>query len=221
MAVQVQGDKSLNAKQETSSGVLLARPIWPTIGSNGAYHLSATTGIIAVGIAANGIIGAFRWTHATKLALIRRIRVNATTITAPTTAQSWGVNAVVGRSYSASHTGGTALTLTGNEFKKRTSHASTQAGDIRIATTAALGGGTVTADAIPFMSKLMWELVGAATVQRNNLDVEREFTAAGEFPLVLAQNEGILIRNSVLTGATMTYTAVVEIEWLEVDQLDS
>ena len=220
MAVQVQGDKSLNAKQETGSGILLTRESWPNLGSNGAYALSMKTGLIAVGIAANGLIGAFRWTHASKLALIRRIRINAIPLTAPTTAQEWGVNAVVGRSYTANHTGGTALTLTGNEFKKRTNHASTQAGDIRIATTAALGGGTVTADAIPFMHKTVWELVAAATVQRNNLEIEREFTAAGEHPIVLAQNEGVLFRNSVLTAATMTYTAIIEIEWLEVDQLD-
>jgi len=220
MAVQVQGDKSLNAKQETGSGILLTRESWPNLGSNGAYALSMKTGLIAVGIAANGLIGAFRWTHASKLALIRQIRMQAFPTTSPTTAQQWGLNAVIGRVYTASHTGGTALTLTGNEFKKRTSYASTQAGDIRIATTAALGGGTVTPDAMPFVEQIKWELVGAATVQRNLIDIELDMRDAGKHPIILAQNEGILFRNSILTAATMVYTAIIQLEWLEVDQLD-
>lgn len=220
MAVQVQGNKSLNAAQETASGVLLSRPIWPTIGTNGAYILSARTGLIAVAIAANGLIGAFRWTHATKLALIRRLVLQATITTGPTAAQEWGLDAVIGRGYTASHTGGTGLTLTGNAFKKRTNHASTQAGDIRIATTAALGGGTVTADAIAIMEQSRWELLAGAAVPRTFIDIDLDLRHAGEHPIILAQNEGILFRNTVLTGGTMVYRAFIGIEWLEVDQLD-
>jgi len=110
--------------------------------------------------------------------------------------------------------------LTGNAFKKRTSHASTQAGDIRIATTAALGGGTVTADAISLVNESQWELVGAATVPRTRLDMAYELNDSANHPIILGQNEGILLRNVTLTAATMVYTAIIELEWLEVDQLD-
>lgn len=220
MAIQIQGDKSLAAKQETVSGVMLTRGIWPGVGSNGAYRLAAKTGLIAVGIAASGIVGAFRWTHASKLALIRRIRILGTITTAPTTAQEWGLDVIIGRNYTASHTGGTGLSLTGDAFKKRTNYASTQFGDIRIATTAALGGGTVTADITPILEQSKWELAAAATVPRSFLDIEYDATQHGQHPIILAENEGILIRNTILTGATMVYRAFIQVDWLEVDQLD-
>lgn len=220
MAVQIQGSKSLNAGQETASGNLLSRPIWPHVAGNGAYRVSQSSSTLAVGLAADAVIAALRWTHASKICLLTRLRVEAYTLTAPTVAQQFGVDAVVGRSYSASHTGGTAVSFSGNNLKKRTSYASSQMGDIRMATTAALGGGTVTADANAVGATSRWELVGAATVQHIPLALDLDWREIVGHPLILVQNEGILIRNTILTANTMTYTATVSWEWLEVDTLD-
>jgi hypothetical protein len=220
MAVQIQGNKSLNAGQETASGNLLSRPIWPYVGSNGGYSVSMVGGTIAVGIAAGAVIAALRWTHASKICLVTRIRAQMYTLTPPTTAQSWGIDAVIGRSYTASHTGGTAVNFSGNNVKKRTSYASSQMGDMRMITSAALGGGTVTADADPIGRSSRWELVGAATVQHVPVVMDLDWRDIVSHPPILVQNEGILIRNTDLTANTMTYTGVVTFEWLELDTLD-
>lgn len=220
MAVQIQGNKALIAGQESETGNLLARPIWPNIGSNGAYRIGMVTGIISVGIAAGAIIAAARWTHASKLCVLTKVHVQGFTITPPTTAQAWGFDAVIGRSYTANHTGGTAISLSGNNTKKRTSHATSSFGDMRIAGTAALGGGTVTLDNDPLGAARRWELVGAATVQHLPVILDLDWRDIVSHPIILAQDEGILIRNSLLTAATMTYQAIVSLEWLEVDTLD-
>jgi len=220
MAVQIQGNKGLNVGQETASGNLLSRPIWPHVAGNGAYRVSMVASTIAVGITAGAVIAALRWTHASKFCLVTRIRAKMYTLLAPTVAQQWGVDAVIGRSYTASHTGGTAVNFSGNNVKKRTSYASSQMGDMRMITTAALGGGTVTADADPIGRASRFELAGAATVQHLPVIMDLDWRDIVSHPPILVQNEGILIRNTDLTANTMTYTGVITFEWLELDTLD-
>lgn len=196
-------------------------------GANGHYAYASKTGTIAAALAAGAVLFAFRWTHATVLAVITRMVVRFQPNVVFTAAgANLSLAAYVGRSYSASHTGGTAATLTGNNCKRRTSFATTKAGDIRIATTAALGGGTITVDAQPFKyggpGRPNWDNAAAGTpfiFNQNPVgsidyipDIDR-----GEYPLVLAQNEGIVLKNEVVWPAAGTAEVSVEIDWAEVD----
>lgn len=196
-------------------------------GANGHYAYASKTGTLAAALAAGAVIFAFRWTHASVLAVITRMVVRCQPNVAFTAAgANLSLAAYFGRSYSASHTGGTAATKTGNEMKRRTSFATTKVGDIRIATTAALAGGTITADTQPFIyggpGRPNFTNAAAGTEHIFNQnpvgainyvpDINR-----GEYPIVLAQNEGIVLKNEVVWPAAGTAEVAVEVSWAEVD----
>jgi hypothetical protein len=201
-----------------------ARPF--DYGSLGHYQLSVVSGTLAAALAANAVVFSARWGDATRLALITRLRCRflpLTPFTAATLTDHTSFDAVVGRSFSANHTGGTALTLTGNSFKLRATMGSTLFSDIRMATTAALGGGTITLDPHPFAQSLRkgnrvnpaaaTEETIQPTADGLNLDY---YTGDGCHPLCLAQNEGIVIRNRTVWPAAGTGILLVEMGWAEV-----
>ncbi len=167
-----------------------------------------------------------RWGDATRLCVVRRVRARflpLTPFTAATLTDHTSLDAYVGRSFSGSHTGGTALTLTGSSFKKRSSMSSTLFTDLRIATTAALGGGTITVDAHPFAQSLRkGNRVNPAAATEETIqptDDALDWSAdphRGDHPIVLAQNEGIVIRNRTVWPAAGTGIVVVQFDWAEV-----
>jgi hypothetical protein len=116
-------------------------------------------------------------------------------------------------------TGGTAISPAAL-LKKRTSMGSSlvASGDMRIATTAALGAGTKTLETLslsainaagPITASLDGTIIPPGT-----LLFEAE-VSDGEHPLVLAQNEGFSIR-SVAVPATGTWSVSVNVDWTEV-----
>jgi hypothetical protein len=186
----------------------------------GAYAYSGFTGILPAALGANSEIFQFRWTDATRFCVIRKIRISASV---STTFFAAGVplqiDLVKSTAWTVQGTGGTGVTPAAL-LKKRTSMASTlvATGDIRIATTAALGAGTKTletlslaavAAACPITSSLNGTIIAPGTILFQNE------VANGEYPLILAQNEGVSIR-SVAVPATGTWTASVEVQWAEV-----
>lgn len=203
----IEGDPTLKA--------LKVAPRWPE--ADGFYFHSARSGALA-GATAASVVWALRWTHATKLCVIDLLRCRAMPTTPFTAAQEWGFDAVIGRTYTAAHTGGTATT-TGFP-KKRASYPASNVSEIRMATTAALGGGTVTADIAEFISDLAWELVAAATVARSRVAWEKDYTDGVDGPPILVQNEGILVRPVVTLGAGGVVRLIVEVAWHEVDPAD-
>jgi hypothetical protein len=107
-------------------------------------------------------------------------------------------------------TGGTGITMA-TLLKLRTAMGSSLlgAGDMRIATTAALGAGTKTLETLslssisapgPITASLNGQIIAPGTFLYH-ADI-----GDGEHPLVLAQNEGLSIR-SVAVPATGTWTA--------------
>lgn len=197
----------------------------PDYGSLGAYRFSVVTGTLAAALAASAVVFSARWGDATRLAVITQLRARfmpLTPFTAATLTDHTSFDAFIGRTFTASHTGGTALTLTGNSFKTRASMGSTLFTDLRIATTAALGGGTVTLDPHPFEGSLRKgnrvnpaaateEIIMPST---DGLDVDMD-VASGDHPIVLAQNEGIVIRNRTVWPAAGTGILKVAMAWLE------
>jgi hypothetical protein len=215
---QVQGNAGVIAEVESNTRALRItnRPI--DVGALGAYRTAEFSGlmtVIAAKTATAGHIFAWRWGDATRVALLRQLRIRYSIISGFTAAQELGFDAVIARSYTASHTAGTALTLTGNSFKKRTSMATTLLTDARIATTAALTAGTHTLDAQPFLINSRRTLAAAATVE--GLDFEETISFwDGAHPFVFVQNEGFVIRNNILMGAAGTVRLDVEVDWEEV-----
>lgn len=189
----------------------------------GEYRISVVTGIIAAALAASAQLFQFKWTDATKLALITKLRarfIPLTPFTAATLTDHTSLDAVVARTYALGG-GGTTLTLTGNNAKMRTSMATSLA-TINVATTAALTAAT-TLDAQPFAQSIRKGNrvnPAAATeevVMPSNDALEFYPTIdGGEFPLVLALNEGVVIRNRTVWPAAGTGVYLFEVNWKEV-----
>ena len=173
--------------------------------------MSSVTGTMAAGLAANAEVYQFRWTDSSKLAAITRVWFDgAGGITA--FAPGFGrMELFVARSFSAAGTGGGTATITGSNNKLRTSFATTLLGEVRVATTAALGAGTKTLDT---------QGIGAVAgylgaVPADGLPPGPLFDAlAGQaYPIVLAQNEGVVIKATV--PATGTWTGSFTVCWSE------
>lgn len=196
------------------------------IGAGGAYRISMTSGTVAASLAADAELFQFRYvTAASRVCLVFGITVSASMIATPTagtTPVNMQLVARVARSWSANGTGGTAATLTTNNQKLRTAHATTEVADIRMATTAALGAGTKTLDSQNIggtTAGIYFDLAAgdASNVLIPQTNLLGEFTGGLAFPLVLANNEGFVIRNGVVLPATMTWNLVANVLWSEVD----
>lgn len=191
-------------------------------GAYGHYTYGGFTGILPAALGANSEIFQFRWADASRLAVIRKIRI---TTSVSTTFFAAGVpqmiDLVKSTSWTVAGTGGTGLTI-GTMLKRRNSGMGSSlvgTGDIRIATTAALGAGTKTLEtlslstlvaACPITASLNGTMIPPGTI------LWQAEIADGEHPLVLAQNEGFSIR-SVAIPATGTWTASITVDWAETD----
>jgi hypothetical protein len=230
MGIQIIGNGGVIADVDGTTFRALKNTNRPMeFGANGHFQYSAVSGILPAALAAASVVFSFRWGDASKLAIVTGFRTRflpLTLFTAATLTDHTSFDAFVGRSFSASHTGGTGATMTGNNQKKRTSMGTSLIatnGDIRIATTAALGGGTVTLDAQPFSQSIRKgnranpaagteETIQPSADGLNfNSDV-----SIGEHPIVLAQNEGVVVRNRTVWPAAGTGQLLVEIIWAEV-----
>jgi hypothetical protein len=183
------------------------------VGSNGAYRKSLISGIMAAGLAANAEIWQFRWSDATRLGIVHKVILagSATAFTA-----GFGkVDLLPARAFTASGTGGTTGTLTGNNGKVRTSHATTLVGDIRCATTAILGLGTKTLDTDPIGQYTFTVGVAVSAQYATQVFLCDNDAAHGQWPFVLAQNEGLAMRATM--PATGTWQFGVTVCWAECD----
>jgi hypothetical protein len=204
---------------ENANGLhVIAKPT--AFGALGQYTYGGFTGILAAALGANSEIFQYRWTHASNLAVIRKVRISACV---STTFFAAGVpvqiDLVKATGWTVAGTGGTAITPAAL-LKRRTSMGSTlvASGDIRISTTAALGAGTKTLETLalssiaapgPITASLNGQIIPPGTV------LWQAEVGDGEHPLVLAQNEGFVIR-SVAVPATGTWTVAVNVDWAEV-----
>lgn len=183
----------------------------------GAYILSAESGVMAAGLGAAAPVFSMRWNPTTvgALALVHRVQVAVGNAGTAFTAGLGSLNLFVARAFTVSDSGGTAQTLTGNNAKLRTSFATSQVADMRISSTATLTAGTRTLDAVDI--GLIGFPVPATTT--NNLiqaltDILARQPGDGDWPLVLAANEGFVITATV--PATGTWFFQVVVDWMEV-----
>lgn len=221
MAVEIIGNPGSTKWTVQTGGAGLTSAREPALGANGAYRLCEETGLltgVAAGTTTAGFLFAFRWTHATKLCLVTSFRARWATIAGFTAAQEVGMQLFRATNYSVSSSGGTAITLTGENLRKRATHGTTTAADIRISQTGALTAGTVTLDTHKLAAGSFAELAAGAAVPKGFFEINfKPADPAWEYPLVLNTNQGLILRNSILMGAGGTARVAVEMDWLEVD----
>lgn len=182
--------------------------LWPLDhGVHGQYGVSVASGLMA-SLAGAAPVFSLRWTDSAKFFVLLQFKAAYQTITAFSSANEIGSELVVARSFTASDTAGTALTLSGDNAKKRTNMPTTLVGDARIATTAALTAGTRTLDTQGIAS-----VVNMSPLAQTGLVYT---TAQQEHPVILAQNEGLVLRNLIAFGASGTVRLHVLIQWAEV-----
>lgn len=213
MAIQNQGFGG--TVQEVASvdraAYVTQRPFQP--GALGAYAIAIDNGgtVMAAGLAAAAPIYAFRWTDATRLCVLRSIKFSMGSVVAFVAGRML-FEVVIARSWSVADTGGTTATITTNNGKKRTSFGTTLLQEIRYSQTATLSAGTRTLDAQALGNLAVTAPTTVGPILTNQYLWQRD--TADEYPLVLAQNEGVIIRATVPGTGTWSYG--VQTEWAEV-----
>ncbi len=178
----------------------------------GSYCVASASGTIGAGLSSASPVYSFRYGGA-NLAVVRNVWITAQDITTGFTAGNATFNLFAARSFSASDTGGTAATLTGNNGKLRTSFATTAVSNIQIANTGTMSAGTRTLDAQP-LATLVQAL--PTTIGYQIFGPYQSFFQqpnVGAQPLQLAQNEGFVVQATV--PATGTWVETITTCWDE------
>lgn len=182
-------------------------------GALGIYRKSLLSGTMAAALGANAEIFQFRWADATRVCAIRRVVLDGLSGSATAFTAGFGkVDMVPARAWTADGSGGTAGTLTGNNAKMRTSMGTSLGPGFRIASTAALTAGTKTLDTDP-VGQISLSFGVATSVQYVNGTVLFGEDPGPEMPLVLANQEGFVVRATV--PATGTWQFGITVVWAE------
>jgi hypothetical protein len=192
----------------------------------GAYRVAAVSGLltgVAAGAATTGHLFALRWAPSgtderrRTTFILQRFRARLATVTGFTAEQEIGLQLFVARAFSATGSGGTAVDLT-TSGRKRAGFPNSLVTDMRVANTGALTAGTQTLDSAPIAVASAQELASGATVQRNAAEILMPQEDTVSHPVLLAPNEGLILRNTIAMGAAGTMRLIVEIDWLELER---
>jgi len=187
----------------------------------GYYGISLKSGLIT-GVAAGSDLLQLRFHSVQGNNILKRfelkfLKIDFICTTGFTGAQAVDFGVFVARAFSANGTGGNASQVPSAMQKHKTQYPNSEMvanGDLRIANTAALGVGTKTLDTYPFASVAGW---GAAATAGKVLSApfQEEF-GEHHVPIVLQDNEGLVIQNITAFGAAGVGNLYVDIEWMEV-----
>lgn len=196
----------------------------------GSYRLVVSTGAVTTIAARTATAGQLlnfrRESSASTLVAVKYVGAKFTLTTAYGTAQETGCDLIVARSFTVSGTNGTAVDLgstVANTGKKLTGFPTSVmgavAGTTRVATTAVVTAGTHTLDANPIGILSGWStgigdtVPDAASGAREGFGTLYDAEKSG--PLYLADDEGLIVRNLILMGATGVGRWDFCIEWDE------
>ena len=175
-----------------------------------SYSVNLTSSVMVSALGGGSEVFQMRWTDARNLCHPKQITVWAGGITA-FTAGALFFELFVARGWTSDGSGGTAATLTGDNNKLRTAHNTTGMGAIRVASTAALTAGTKTLDSQGLIS------VGGSTTATAGTPLLAPTPLiqpyAFFYPLLLAKNEGLVIKATVPAAGTWTFG--VSVAWDE------
>jgi hypothetical protein len=182
----------------------------------GSYRQSWTTGAvttIAAGTGTAGHILALRHATAGRGSLIKSLEVSFVLTTAFGAAQRVGFDASIVRSYANAHTAatGTALTVTGGGKNARFA-APSLAGRIASAAALTAHGTPPTFDTNPICKDSFYASAIGAKMGPTFYD----FTVSEQKGILLQNEEGLVVRNLILMGATGVGEWVFTCEWDEV-----
>lgn len=197
----------------------------------GSYRLVASTGLVtgvAAATATAGFLFTMRWSSSTSAKMyLKRVGARFTATTAYGTAQRTGCDLILARAYTASATGGTAIDVgstvanTGN-LDAGFATSLIVANATRIADTDAFTAGTQTLDANPIGVLIDWTGAIGDQVPRSTSGIAGGFgklwdyrDSAHGLPIKFTQDEGFVIRNKVLMGATGVGVWDFLVEWDE------
>jgi len=186
-------------------------------GTLGHYRTSHRASIIAVQ-KANSRLFELQNAHATNIIILHAIRMEWIQTANHTAAILDSIDIFRCTSFSAVDT---TQTVTPVISKLRTSFA-TAGANVRGITVAGhvdgMTGGSLVKDANPLRQLGQWLLAAVPTgsVVVPMVDVFSPDVASGESPLILAQNEGIIVENRVLLGAAGGSAFSIDVEWSEV-----
>lgn len=180
-----------------------------------AFSVSSVTGIIAAALVANSPVFAMRLdpSSAPKRAFIERIRLHFTTIVAFTVPITASRRLAIYRGAGAATTGGTAITTVAKKLSTSSDSEFevAQGGDVRIASTGALGVASITFEANEFATMPLTH-VGAAG---NFLEQVFEFNASESAQITLEPGQLLAVRNPVAMDAAGTWQLAVRVDWNE------
>lgn len=196
----------------------------------GSYIVAAPTGAVTTIAAATSTAGQlfnFRNPSSTVKCFVKYIGAKFILTTAYTTAQETGCDLILAHSFSVNGTNGTAVDVgstVANTGKLLTGMATSAltAGCVRVATSAVITTGTHTLDANPIAILSDWSGAIGATVPTTSSGSRSGYgtlwdcnASTHQAPIILGQNEGFLIRNLVLMGATGVGRWDFRVEWDE------
>lgn len=215
MAIQIQGNGGVVADVGgTTFRALKVQQMPLDYGTLGIYRKSLTSGTMAAGLAAASTVYSWRWGDATRLGVVQRVSLDGLAGSATAFTAGFATSRLfAARSFTASDTGGTAGTLTGNNSKLRTSMGTTLLTDVRISSTAALGVGTRTLDTDP-MAQFTFTIGVVVSVNYVAQIALLDGDVGPVMPYVNAQNEGFILQ--VTVPATGTWQFGVSTLWAEV-----
>ena len=183
--------------------------IYPYIGGlTGSYRFAVNSSVMAAGLSAASPIASFRY-GGTGYAVIKNVTISAGNATIAFAAGVAQFNLFAARSFTASDSGGNAATLTGNNGKLRTSFATTAVADFRVSSTAALTPGTRTLDATALNGITIGTPANISQPLTNGTNLIAAQNA-GDYPLVVANNEGFVIQTNVPATGNWWFTVSVE-----------
>jgi len=191
-------------------------PYGPEIGTNGRFRTVTTSGAltaIAALTSSAGHLWAFRNPESSKLALIERIQISFQLTVLPSAAQEVGFALHQTTAHTAQPTGGADVSMTTPQVKLRTSHGVSTSSIHFANSTAALTAGTYTQKTLPVIRDSLWALVAGATIPIPKLTMDLDLR---DNPLVLAQDEGLLLGNSILMANSVAGRLFVACQWREV-----
>jgi hypothetical protein len=214
VAIQIQGNGGAIAEVDGTTWRAMRVNRKPMdYGALGSYSVTGRTGVMAAGFVANSEIFQLRWTDATRLCAITSVHCSGGGSIVAFAAGVTIMELMIARSWTVAGSGGTAITLTTNNQKLRSSMGTSLVNDMRVASTVALTAGTKTLDAQP-MGSIVSSVTATAGTPLWPAAHLYEVTENDNHPIILAANEGIIVRATV--PGTGTWTAAIDVTWMEI-----
>lgn len=184
----------------------------------GHFHLAAPTGLLTTAsVAANGPLFSMRYAPGTgAVAVITKVSIGFAQTVGWTASAAHEFGLYVARTWTASDSGGTQVVVTGNTNKARTTMDPSGMTDVRVAATTTFTAGTRTLDTNAMaLTVVPTSQVAAASAVYPFLQEVIFDHNTSDHPIVLQNNEGIVINNITVFPAAGTAKMIFNIEWFE------